>query len=72
MMIKFTMRKGVRGYNGRGPLFGARVVGRGTFRVDVPWHSLSFTPDPKGKQFWTLRGIVENNRASRTEVFHEV
>jgi hypothetical protein len=45
---------------------------RGTFRVDVPWHSLSFTPDPKGKQFWTLRGIVENNRASRTEVFHEV
>jgi len=68
MMVKFTMRKSARGYNKRGPLFAARVVGKRTFRVDVPWHSLSLTRDSKGKPFWSLRGIVENNRAPRTRV----
>jgi len=70
MMVKFTMRKSARGYNRRGPLFAARTVGKRTYRVDVPWHSLSFTPDSKGKPFWSLRGIVENNRAPRTQVLH--
>ena len=65
MMVKFTMRKSARGYNKRGPLFAAR-----TYRVDVPWHSLSFTPDSNGKPFWSMRGIIENNRAPRTQVVH--
>ena len=41
MMVKFTMRKSARDYNKRGPLFAARTVGKRTYRVDVPWPSLS-------------------------------
>jgi len=70
MMVKFTMRKSARGYNKRGPLFAARTVGKRTYRVDVPWLRLSFTPDSNVKPFWSMRGIIENNRAPRTQVVH--
>lgn len=69
MLIKLSIRKRKHGYNGNGKIWTARKVGKHTFRIDLPYSSLSFTKNDINDPFYNIKLIYENNRNKKTRVF---
>ena len=68
MLIKLSIRKRYRGYNGYGKIWTARKVGKQTFRIDFPYSSLSFTKNDISDPFWNIKLIYENNSRRRRRI----